>query len=132
MEGMLTMNLKVLPLGIALVWFAPALASAAPNPDMTRAPDLHGTVESSTAPTGTQAKAGVVAVLHLRGVPEPVAITRETVIQIETGKVVRRGQPRDLAGGQSVSIWRAHGSARVGRASTIIVFLAGAGAFPGQ
>jgi hypothetical protein len=94
-----------------------ALTVAASNPalaqafaDITKPSDGNGDLDMLVPPTDAQKAQGILVLVHLTGIEGPFAVTGETKVLVEYGKVVQEAKIDAVGTGYRVSVWKRFGT----------------------
>jgi hypothetical protein len=117
-----TMRLRSLAL-VALTLAASGTALAQAFADITKPSDGNGDLDTLTPPTDAQKAQGTLVVVHLTGIDAPFAVTTDTKVLVEYGKVVQEGKIDDVGTGYHASVWKRLGTTDTPPPlSTIIIY----------
>lgn len=70
-----------------------------------RKPDAEAAVEKVVAPTEAEKAKGVLVIVFLKDRKDGVAVTKDTPVHIQMGKLVPLGRADDIKAGQKLSVW---------------------------
>ncbi len=94
----------------ALTLAASGTALAQGFADLTKPSDGNGDLNMLTPPTDAQKAQGILVLVHLTGIDAPFAVTTDTKILVEYGKVVQEGKIEDVGTGYRASVWKRFGT----------------------
>lgn len=107
----------------ALTVAASGSALAQAFADMTKPSDGNGDLDMLVPPTDAQKAQGILVLVRLSGIDAPFAVTSDTKVLVEYGKVVQEGKIEDVGTGHKVSVWKRLGSTDTPPPlSTIIIY----------
>jgi hypothetical protein len=116
------MRLRSLAL-VALTLSASGTALAQAFADITKPSDGNGDLDMLVPPTDAQKAQGILVLVHLTGIDGPFAVTPDTKVLVEYGKVVQEGKIEDVGTGHRVSVWKRFGTTDTPPPlSTIIIY----------